>query len=794
MQKGTISPFTSSWSRLLRLSSWSAAIGSMAILAACGGDSGSNAKNPDPIGELVEPADGADTDLIADTFDDLPVCSSKREGATAYVKDEKTAYICEEGDWTADGTHASSSATTEDLSSSSDKVTEPAEVTSSSSFVYVQSSGAYEQPKVVAVDNKTIGGVSQKGPFVTGSAVKLYELDGKTYAQTGRNFTGKIASDDGKFSVSSVTLASQYALLEANGYFRNEVTGGKSSGTVTLNALTDLSDREKVNINLLTHLEYERALYLVSTGINVPAAKKQAEAEIFNAFGIRGEFDNSEDLDIFSNGEGNAALLAFSVLMLRDLSEADLTELLTKFATDIEKDGSWDDEATKAKIADWAQSWDLTGGLEIIRGNIERWNLGTVPDFEKYVRNFWYANYGLGTCGTENGGEVTATRNELSTTYGTKTRFICKSGAWVEATDFEKDTYLWMDPSNNPDYKDADVRKGDVEESNCYVFENGTWRRGNETDCSLGLRGCTALRQDALEQSQEDYNWYVCNERVWKLKFEVPTSVLEDVSGQSCSSFGKIIHGTKNADNLYFCNWPIWKRFYGNESVQYGRLEDERDNQVYRTVRIGNQTWMAENLNYADSVNYPSLTGKSWCLDDEPGNCYIYGRLYTYAAAIDSLSIYTSTGAECGFKKKCAITEKIQGICPNGWHVPSLADFKELFESIEANGDDYGSGDAYSVAYQHGGKKLTTKNTWLYYDGTTINGTDDYGFSALPYFGTLENGKHSVSLVYINFWASYNYDYAMWMDKDRIGIAEWFGESSGRAYGFPVRCLEDSSN
>ena len=66
----------------------------------------------------------------------------------------------------------------------------------------------------------------------------------------------------------------------------------------------------------------------------MPSAKKQAEAEIFNAFGIRGEFENSEDLDIFSKGEGNAALLAFSVLMLRDQSEADLTELLTKFATD----------------------------------------------------------------------------------------------------------------------------------------------------------------------------------------------------------------------------------------------------------------------------------------------------------------------------------------------------------------------------------------------------------------------------------------------------------------------------
>ena len=120
--------------------------------------------------------------------------------------------------------------------------------------------GTEEDAGIIAIENKTVSGVSQKGPFVNGSSVKLYEMDGETLAPTGKSFPGKIASDDGRFTVPSISLASQYALLEANGYFRNEITGGKSNGTITLNALTDLSDREKVNINLLTHLEYERAL------------------------------------------------------------------------------------------------------------------------------------------------------------------------------------------------------------------------------------------------------------------------------------------------------------------------------------------------------------------------------------------------------------------------------------------------------------------------------------------------------------------------------------------------------
>lgn len=787
----------------------SVAISGCALLFACGGDSGSSGA-PEKV-ELVS------------SVDDLGKCTEDIEGDTVFVKDEKTDYICIKGKWTnadsldsqihENGEEGLSSSVQDDgkgSCSSMDKISSSSsnrddnessssvalssssaksESNSSSSFKYEQDSSAFVQPDIVAVKDKSINGVSQKGPFVTGSTIKLYELDGKTYTSTGKSFPGKIASDDGKFRVSSVTLASQYALLEANGYFRNEITGGKSKGTITLNALTDLSDRKSVNINLLTHLEYERALYLVGTGINVPSAKKQAEAEILNAFGIKGEFANSEDLDIFSTGDGNAALLAFSVLMLGDLGEADLTERMTNFATDMEKDGSWDDEATKAKIADWANRQDVWGGLSTIRSIIEDWKLGTVPAFEKYVRNFWYSVYGLGECSEEREGTVLAVQNKNSTLYNTKNRFICKSGAWIVASDIEMDTYLWLDPSNTPNYKDADVRRGDVEESNCYVFENNVWRSGNESDCSLGLRGCTAQRQGDVEQA-EDYVWYVCKAKNWEMSWKYPSSVEEDVRGQKCSEFGQIIHGAKNTENLYFCNWPLWKRFFGNESITYGKLEDERDGRVYRTVKIGDQIWMAENLNYADSVNYPSMQGKNWCLDDEPTNCELYGRLYTWSAAIDSLSVYSKSGQECGFKRHCILTETIQGICPNGWHVPSIADFKELAKAVGGTTEE-GACMSPGFVYSEGGKKLMMTTPWLYYDGDMVSGTDDYGFTAIPYWGNHRSGKFVASREYINVWTSYAYDYAMWIDRDRVGVCDWFYDNGYGAYGFPVRCIQD---
>ena len=114
-------------------------------------------------------------------------------------------------------------------------------------------------------------------------------------------------------------MGSQYAILEASGYYRDEISGKKSSGMVTLRALTDLSNRKTVNINLLTHLEYERVMYLVNKKkMSIADAKAQAEEEVLASFAIEGDFGESEDLNIFESGDGNAALLAVSVLMQGD--------------------------------------------------------------------------------------------------------------------------------------------------------------------------------------------------------------------------------------------------------------------------------------------------------------------------------------------------------------------------------------------------------------------------------------------------------------------------------------------
>ena len=290
--------------------------------------------------------------------------------------------------------------------------------------------GTTDDAGITAVTDWEVAGVTQKGPFVTGSAVTVQELDGITLKQTGKSFKGSIKSDKGDFAIKDIDLKSQYAILEASGYYRDEITGKKSSGTVTLRALTDLSNRKTVNINLLTHLEYERVMYLVTEKKKpIADAKAQADEEILAAFNIAGDFGESEDLNIFESGDGNAALLAISVLMQADVDVAGLTERMGEFSIAIAEGGAWEDSDTKAVIADWVCDADLKGTLANVRKNVENWKYAdSVPEFEKYVTNYWWENYGLGQCTKKREGEVKRNVNKLSKLYNEY--FVCEKGRW----------------------------------------------------------------------------------------------------------------------------------------------------------------------------------------------------------------------------------------------------------------------------------------------------------------------------------------------------------------------------
>ena len=243
----------------------------------------------------------------------------------------------------------------------------------------------------------------QKGFFLKGSTTYLYELsDGRTLRQTGTPFVSRLTLDDGFIGLNTRDLISQYAMVIFDGFYRNVVTGKKSSVPISLNLISDVTERTSLNANLLTHLEYDRIHYLVTQKkMRVKNAKKQAQAEVLKQFvidttGLGAEEVCSEDIAVFDTAESSARLLALTVLLQGDRSEAEFTELLTEIADDISEDGKWDNLEKKMEIANWAKDADESGRLDKIRENIVKGADIVFPDFVKYIRPFYKAELGDG--------------------------------------------------------------------------------------------------------------------------------------------------------------------------------------------------------------------------------------------------------------------------------------------------------------------------------------------------------------------------------------------------------------
>jgi len=217
-------------------------------------------------------------------------------------------------------------------------------------------SGSDEVSRTNVVTREKISGVSQKGPFAKGTKVKIYELD-ENLEKTSKYFDGKTSDDEGNFEISieKGELTSPYVIVEVKGNYANEVTGKKSDGTVTLSAIADVSGKNTVNINVLTHLELEKVIKLAKAGTKFDKAKETAQKEVFDALGIsNSQVKNSEDLSIFSD----SLLLMASILLQGTRSTDDVSDLLAEFSKEIKENGVLKPE-TKADLASGLAGVDM---------------------------------------------------------------------------------------------------------------------------------------------------------------------------------------------------------------------------------------------------------------------------------------------------------------------------------------------------------------------------------------------------------------------------------------------------
>ena len=256
-------------------------------------------------------------------------------------------------------------------------------------FTIIVFSCEKENDNGVNLNLDKVTGFVQKGPFLNGTAITISELTSDLIS-TGKNFSSQILDNRGTFEIRNVDLTSQYVELKADGFYFNEVSNSNSPAQLTLYALSDLSSRNSINVNLLSSLEKSRVDYLVSNGKSFSKAKEMAQSEILSIFEISKKgLAESEQLDISKPGDDNAILLAVSVILQGYLSVSELSELIANMSTDIREDGRLDSHSLGSTLINNARAIKLESIRKNLENRYESFGINiTVPDFERYVNQF----------------------------------------------------------------------------------------------------------------------------------------------------------------------------------------------------------------------------------------------------------------------------------------------------------------------------------------------------------------------------------------------------------------------
>ena len=298
-----------------------------------------------------------------------------------------------------------------------------------------------------------------------------------------------------------------------------------------------------------------------------------------------------------------------------------------------------------------------------------------------------------------------------------------------------------------------------------YVCDADTLRSASSWEVSLNL-GCVSYNRDMHMREENNLNGFRCTEDGWIKEtyvecpkdgslvpynsekyvcdadtFRVATGYEKSLNW-GCTSYTQNqtkVQETEYRKYTWLClsEWTI-----KDSTFNYGSLTDTRGGvtQTYKTIKIGNQIWMAENLNYS-MRNTP-------CYDDLDILCKTYGRLYDWSSAISA--------------------------CPDDWHLPSRPEWDTLFTNV----------GGVSTA----GIKLKSTSGWK----SNGNGVDDYGFAVLPAGYKPSNADFDKAESYAGFWSSIDYAgdnaYYVYFDYSASGV-NMRGDHKGSM--FSVRCIKD---
>lgn len=239
------------------------------------------------------------------------------------------------------------------------------------------------------------------------------------------------------------------------------------------------------------------------------------------------------------------------------------------------------------------------------------------------------------------------------------------------------------------------------------------------------------------------------------------------------------------------CGGPTYTKIH--EAVlknkgKTGTVSDKKDNVTYKykTITIGNQVWMAENLSspYVVKDGDNNDVFLSYCPDDK-AELAAKGCLYTWSAAMDSAGKYlkdTEVANECGYNKTCAVTKPVRGICPDGWHLPSPAEIDTLYKNAGYSKD-------YIMTQNIAGKALSGKSeggNWLGLNTTQTGITKEDNLNVIEkesYFYAWSSSEYNGTIATLMTVYPTSEENQIWTIYPNNNVE--------KNRGVPVRCVQD---
>lgn len=653
------------------------------------------------------------------------------------------------------------------LSSSSETSSSDSEKPSSSSQ---DSTEMAKWPKDSVFD---LSGYISRGMPKIGSSVLVEELD-SALNKTGVKYTG-IVDSAGHYVVRDVKFTSPLVLVSTSAPTIPLCYEDDRYEPTYIDALLDLRQGTEANLNSLTMLQTKAVLGFVRNGMDVEQARKKAYDDLRGLFLMDSVSLRFEQMNLVQNIEGNFYLLGVETMSpVYEFSQAyDRENFKELILADSYFGEYWRtahgklDDNDCFKLEAHVKSWKYTA---------------LIGKAKEYLKTINEIKMNFGECGRDNYGVVKKPfySKDSSDSY----QYFCDSTHWIMMTKFNCHRPMQMYIDTLPAGEMGEIIKAPYC-TDSYFKYIGFWKRADQLDVGLKT-ACYEGTKDLYMSSGR--KCYYCGGSSWSEP--LPRYVDCDTVLHVCEKAGEVFKGIINPDSNYVCENSKPRKFNSRENAfnlacvastekqsftvgkttftcdqgtwtvesgtdEENTLVDTRDGKTYRTVGLGDQRWMAENLDYYDTVTTAALKGSIFMASRTPDT---------------SVTLYKGKVAQ------------MKDICPKGYHVPSKDEWLVLGKFAEKYGLD-----TNMVMSLSSRKYLNTELNWKMYP------YDQFGFSLQNTGYIASKGEHVNYGASAYLWVSDLQDESYLMvHADATKDSLVFIKSSLDAIHSAIRCVEDS--